>query len=129
MFKQSAHVARSFLPLLVAVILGGCPVASALADDPIAPTKSPATERVREGTRLEMEGRFHTAGDRFEFIPQGEEKGFRLLENLNLERVATVMSDSRTQRDWKVIGEVTEYQGLNFLLLHHAVIRTATEAH
>lgn len=86
-------------------------------------------DRQREGTRLtEMSGRFEIAGDRVTFFPGGERESYRLLENLALERVAQVLSESRARQEWTISGTLTEFRGANYLLLTKAVIKTSAEA-
>ena len=83
-------------------------------------------ERQREGTRLtDVSGRFELAGDRITFHPSSGRESFRLLENLALERVGQVLSESRAKQDWTVSGTLTEFRGANYLLLTKAVIKTA----
>ena len=85
-------------------------------------------ERQREGTRLtEVSGRFELAGDRVTFSPAASKESYRLLENLALERVSQVLSESRARQEWTVSGTLTEFRGGNYLLLTKAVIKTAAE--
>jgi hypothetical protein len=84
-------------------------------------------DRQREGTRLsDVNGRFEMAGDRVTFFPNGGRESYRLLENLSLERVAQVITESRARQEWTVSGTLTEYRGANYLLLTKAVIKTTT---
>jgi hypothetical protein len=86
-------------------------------------------DRQREGTRLtDVSGRFEIAGDRVTFFPAASRESYRLLENLSLERVAQVLSESRLRQEWTVSGTLTEFRGANYLLLTKAVIRAQTEA-
>jgi hypothetical protein len=86
-------------------------------------------DRQREGTRLtDVTGRFEIAGDRVTFFPTAGRESFRLLENLSLERVAQVLSESRSRQEWTVSGTLTEFRGANYLLLTKAVIRAQAEA-
>ena len=85
-------------------------------------------ERQREGTRLiDVAGRFDLAGDRVTFHPASEKEHYKLLENLALERVGQVLSESRARHEWTVSGVLTEYRGTNYLLLQKAVIKSAGE--
>ena len=84
-------------------------------------------ERQREGTRLtDVGGRFELAGDRITFHSASGRESYRLLENLALERVGQVLSESRAKQDWTVSGTLTEFRGANYLLLTKAVIKTAS---
>ena len=47
----------------------------------------------------------------------------KALENLALERVARAMQQGRGDVNWEVSGEITEFQGENFLLITRAVIK------
>lgn len=75
---------------------------------------------------MELAGRLELAGDRAIFYPQ-EGEPLRVLENLALERVTQVLSETREPREWLVTGTVTEYRGTNFILLQKAVQRAKRE--
>ena len=102
--------------------------ASALLEPAV---KSPATltaekpaEKLREGTRLaEDVGSFSRVGERVSFSPGGNRDSLRCLENLALERIARAIDESQGQRQWIVSGVVTEFRGVNYLLVTKAVIR------
>lgn len=79
--------------------------------------------RLREGEVIEVSGRLELSGDRAIFYPAGEKASLRVLENLALERVTRVLSESRDEREWIVNGTVTEYRGANYILIHKAVQR------
>jgi len=88
-----------------------------------------AGDRQREGTKLtEVVGRFELAGDRITFYPNGGRESYRVLENLALERVSQVLSESRARQDWTISGVLTEFRGNNYLLLNKAVVKSAAEA-
>jgi len=82
--------------------------------------------RVREGDRVEFEGEFRRMGDRITFAAtskeDGDQSGLRVLENLALQRVAAVLKTRGGRLHWKVVGEMTEFQGENYLLVRHAII-------
>ncbi|HMS95000.1 MAG TPA: hypothetical protein PKA03_07240 [Tabrizicola sp.] len=87
----------------------------------------PAGDRQREGARLtDVHGLFELTGDRVAFFPGAGRESYRLLENLALERVAQVISESRTRQEWMVSGTLTEFRGANYLLLTKAVIKSST---
>lgn len=86
---------------------------------------SEAAERLREGTRItEQSGRFQPAGDRLMFYLTESGQRLGTLENLNLERIATMVGDSPEPLEWTVSGTVTEFQGVNYLLIERAVLKT-----
>jgi hypothetical protein len=90
-------------------------------------TDRTAGERQREGSRLtDVSGRFELAGDRIMFYPAGGRESYRLLENLALERVGQVLTESRAKQEWTVSGTLTEFRGANYLLLSKAVIKAVT---
>lgn len=82
--------------------------------------------RIREGDRVELEGEFRRMGDRITFATTNREgsdqSGLRVLENLALQRVAAVLKIRGGRLHWKVVGEMTEFQGENFLFIRHAII-------
>src|SRR5689334_5437280 len=56
-------------------------------------------ERLREGTKLIDEvGAFQLTGDRVAFFPGNKKDSFRVLENLQLERILRTLAESRAQR-------------------------------
>lgn len=74
----------------------------------------------REGTQLQDErGRFLTVGVRLTFVSAGG-KRYVGLENLNLQRVGKIIATSADSVEWFVSGTVTEYQGMNYLLIARA---------
>ena len=80
---------------------------------------------IREGTKLvDTLGHFKTTGDRATFFSSDGQHRLRGLENLALERVARVLSESSGKLEWSVSGPVTEYRGANYLLITRAVIKT-----
>ncbi len=131
----------SLFPILVAITM-----ATTLAEEPtklsetrqIAHRRAGAGEpgsgeRQREGTRLtDVVGRFELAGERVTFYPANQgaagKESYRLLENLALERVGQVLSESRARQDWTISGTLTEFRGANYLLLQKAVIKSAPPA-
>ena len=82
-----------------------------------------STSLLREGEVIEVVGKLELAGDRATFTPQNSDVSLRVLENLALERVIQVLSESRDERQWLVSGVVTEYRGGNYLLIHKAIQR------
>lgn len=78
---------------------------------------------LREGEIIEVVGKLELAGDRATFTPQNSDVSLRVLENLALQRVIQVLSESRDERQWLVSGVVTEYRGGNYLLIHKAIQR------
>lgn len=83
--------------------------------------------RLREGSEIhEQIGLFKPSGERMVFETAGQR--FIVLENLNLERIARVTSENPQPVQWKVTGTVTEFRGMNFLLVRRAVLRGELEA-
>jgi hypothetical protein len=88
-----------------------------------------ALHRVREGSRLAGQlGEFRETGGRITFYPEGSSNSLLLLENLALERVSLELEQGT--RKWSVSGTITEYLGLNYLLIDRAVLkqRSAVDA-
>lgn len=86
-------------------------------------TKTPKT---REGAKLtNRTGSFRITGDRVTFYAKDDKQRFRALENLALERIARVISDSEDpgRMEWSVSGKITEYHGNNYLLVSRAVLK------
>jgi hypothetical protein len=71
---------------------------------------------------VDQVGSFKAVGDRWAFHPSSGGGSWVGLENLGLERVVrTVTSHSQPLR-WKVSGALTEYQGVNYLLIERAIL-------
>ena len=84
------------------------------------------THRWREGEVIELDGRLELSGDRAIFYPP-EGEPLRVLENLALERITRVLTESPGERTWLVSGVITEYRGSNYLLLSKAMRRALKE--
>jgi len=99
--------------------------------EPLSPGSPPSaghlksSERLREGTRLiDVTGALVSAGpDNVTFSPDGSRDSYRLLENLQLQRVSQVLDENRDPRKWVISGLITEYRGANYLLLTKAVVQ------
>jgi hypothetical protein len=66
--------------------------------------------------------------DRIVFYPADKTpESIRVLENLALERVANAIVDPRAPNRWLVSGTITEYRGLNYLLISRAVVQREGE--
>jgi hypothetical protein len=108
--------------VLVAVSLAQENRPGAIATDPESKAKR-ARHRVREGEVLtDMVGFFKMTGERATFYSIDKRHRLMALENLNLQRVAEVISVEPEQLQWTVSGTVTEYQGSNYLLLRRVSV-------
>jgi hypothetical protein len=88
---------------------------------PAAPGDDKPLERLREGAPLtDCPGTFKPTGDRLTFFAQEGRRRLVVLENLNLERIYRVMADNPAQLQWMVTGTVTEFRGVNYLLVERA---------
>lgn len=104
---------------------------AAQAKEPLPSEKRPGAGagRLREGSKLvSVPGRMELIGDRTTFTPAEGGDSFRLLENLALERIGQILSDSRDKSQWEVSGVVTEYRGSNYLLVTKAIIKSGVGA-
>lgn len=120
------------LTAISALILGGL-VEAASTIAPVRESTSGPTlnaseklaNRAREGTLLvDVLGHFKLAGDRATFYSSQGNTRYGGLENLNLERIAIVVSENPDELEWCVSGQVTEYRGSNYLLITKAVLKT-----
>lgn len=85
---------------------------------------SVARPRLREGTRVsDLVGLVRQTGQRYTFFVEAEGSRFVLLENLMLERIMRSQTSHPGIVQWKVSGTVTEFQGQNYLLIEHALLR------
>jgi hypothetical protein len=126
----------------VLALIGGWAVSLAQDEDPSElreeqhknalpaeePAKPPAGRRLREGTRVEGRvGYFKLTGKRWSFVPAGTNERFTVLENLALERIARILNERPDSPTWRVAGMVTEFQGVNYLLIEHVVFISTPE--
>lgn len=120
----------------IAVLVAALSILSASDLGSIAQTSTPAREeldesgkrRLREGTVLtDQGGRFRQDGDGAVFISENQYE-FVTLQNLNLERVIRTLkgSDESESIRWSVSGQVTEFNGRNYLLITRAVYKSAS---
>ncbi len=143
---RSAGASRlTVLALLLSVHATCFPVGSAAQEaspppsTPAAAAAKPAADaprieggqvngRWREGSKLnDQTGNFKLTGDRVTFVAADGKFKFLCLENLCIERVSRVISDSPDQLEWSVSGLITEYRGANYLLATQAVLRTKSD--
>jgi hypothetical protein len=126
---------KSFRTKIV-VLIAALSILSASDLGSIAQTSTPAREeldesgkrRLREGTVLtDQGGRFRQDGDGAIFISENQYE-FVTLQNLNLERVIRTLkgSDESESIRWSVSGQVTEFNGRNYLLITRAVYKSAS---
>jgi hypothetical protein len=107
-------------------IPSGVPIES--CPPPVAPLEAASETpllRLREGESVDLAGRIELSGDRAIFYPQDSRVNLRVLENLALERIAEVLSESRGDRQWVITGVITEYRGANYILVTKAIQRAA----
>jgi hypothetical protein len=89
------------------------------------PSVAATTDRLREGTRLdETLGTFKATGDRWTFFTADGARRFGVLENLALERVERTIRENSLAVEWSISGMITEHQGVNYLLVTRAVLKT-----
>jgi hypothetical protein len=121
--------------LLLATILPGfccylvfsCSSATQAREDQAGRPSAPGeaeSDRLREGSVLEEQGSFKPTGDRMMFYSSADSRRLGVLENLNLERIARMVSESPETLEWAVSGTVTEFQGANYLLVSRAVLKS-----
>lgn len=129
----------------IATVLLGCVVASALlggvtpdsgtkrprGDSPKAPAGNGSEDSLgplsvlREGTQIEgAAGAIRRVESRFIFTETRNARELLLLENLALERLARLIERSNRAISCYVTGTVTEYRGVNYLLLKRTVLDT-----
>ena len=90
-------------------------------------TARPKQDRLREGTELqEAQGYFRFVDDRVVFFRANGDARYIGLENLNLERIVSEITNNPTQLEWTVVGSITEFRGANYLLVRRAVLSRST---
>jgi len=124
----AAPIAVLSVVTLIAVLLGPDDAAdTGLAQDIADQGTSSASgaeeppPRLREGATLNNEvGRFGRQGGRYTFATADGRYKLVVVENLALERVAQLENNRFGAYQWTVSGEVTEFQGKNYLLIRRA---------
>ncbi len=132
---------RTRATLAAVLVLTGVALVWGQAEVPpdagVRPGQSPAGQirstvrqddnRIREGTEFnDQAGYFRITGNRVTFFTADGRGRFMGLENLNLERISRAISNNPAQLEWMVSGEITEYRGANFLLVHRAILTTGS---
>ena len=103
------------------------PQSAEMIEDSESPLSDDKANLRREGTHLREErGRFEYGGDRVTFTAADGQTRFLVLENLNLQRIVQILSGSGDSLQWTVNGVITEFQGMNYLLVTRATRATAT---
>ncbi len=76
----------------------------------------------REGAKLaKVVGTFQQSSGRFCFVPKSNPKqNYCCLENLMLQRVAVALGEQSSFAEWKISGELTEFQDANYLIIQTA---------
>ena len=83
------------------------------------------TTPFREGEELVGQtGQFSASGERLAFVTSDGRHRFIVLENLPLQLVAKTIDGNPAPLQWTVSGKITEYRGLNYLLLTRAQRKT-----
>jgi hypothetical protein len=114
---------------LVVAREAGSPATETRAAVDAAKPAAPGGQRQREGTSLvDVAGHFKLTGDRATFYTSDGSGRYGGLENLNLERIALLVSENPNQLEWSVSGTITEYRGANYLLITRAILKSKVAA-
>jgi len=77
-----------------------------------------ATELLREGTKIvDQPAVCHSSGDRLQIILGESTVPISALENLAAQRILKATLDDAGDERWVVNGQITEFQGRNYILL------------
>jgi hypothetical protein len=108
--------------------IGVAPENTAAPSEPAIPVEKPKL-RHREGTQVVAKrGRIERRGDRFVFLGAEPAVQWVVLENLALERILRIIETEDSDNvEWTVDGYVTEFRGVNYLILRRTVVRSAGE--
>lgn len=118
---------RSHHPLATSVALGQRPRSARLANDDQQQEQKPRQLK-REGTQLvNVVGRFQNEGDAATFVTK-DGMEFGGLQNLSLERIIATLKSVEDPSGvwWSISGDVTEFSGKNYVLIHRAVFKAAS---
>ena len=82
---------------------------------------------VREGSEIaDQLGHFRVTDGRVVFLTADGKRRLVGLENLSLERVARAIDDTPQTLQWSVSGVITEYRGVNYLLVRRAILKSGS---
>lgn len=129
-FLPAAAILVAAMPwlLLVRPTAAERPVRPPLVKDVAEPADRP-TERLREGTRfIDEVGHFKSTGDRITFYQHAGDRRYQVLENLALDRIASLVGETPDPLEWVVTGTITEYRGANFLFVTRSTLKSRTES-
>jgi len=120
------------IPILLGIALAAClvradpppPPGSSTATPPDASSRADPKDRCfREGTVVTGQGgTFRRTGERLAFFPSDGTGRLVCLENRNLERIARAIEETPGRLLWSVSGTLTEYRGVNFLMVECAIL-------
>lgn len=138
--SASRRLAFLFLNVATAAILIAAAAAAAAKDSrqqdsdalEFAASKTTAqapSQQLREGaTLVDITGYFKATGDRLAFYYDEGDRSFSCLENLSLERIGKAISESPEELRWTISATVTEYKGMNYLLITRATMNNRRSA-
>lgn len=83
------------------------------------PSSEPTQAKLmREGTRIEsLHTQCRNVGDRLVVEIAEDTRPLEALENLASQRILQAVSDEASSNGWIVNGQITEFQGRNYILL------------
>lgn len=94
----------------------------------VPPTKqTQRAKRIREGTTFKDMYVFFRPGDRTALYTVEDNIRFTCLENLQLERILTIIAEKSGRDYWKIEGIFTEFRGENYVLIRRAQVATPPE--
>jgi len=83
---------------------------------------------IREGTIMQSQHvNFRLSNDRVILTMTSGTERYICLENLNLQRITDVLKDNPTLTDWTADFIVTEYRGVNYVLIQRAVLSSTSQ--
>jgi len=90
--------------------------------------KTEKNSLIREGTVMQSQHViFRVSNDRVILTMANGAERYLCLENLNLQRITDVLKDNPTLTDWTVDLIVTEYRGMNYVLVQRAVLSSISQ--
>lgn len=106
-------------PLTLLAIIVSARFAAADGDDKRATTKV-AARLLREGARLEQQSVTCRASNDVLLVElDNGEQSIEVLRNLAAQRILQACQEDASDCAWTVSGKITEFKGLNYILLDH----------
>ncbi len=122
--KSRSNRRKTNIGLSFAAAALSCILPAGRAGEEVAPQSAPASSAsqsnlIREGTRIvDRQAVCRSSGDQLLIDFTAEAEPLVALENLAAQRILKAVMDDAGDETWIVNGQITEFQGHNYILLN-----------